>query len=309
MAEGGRPFHRVLIANRGEIAVRIIRACRELGIETVAVYSDADRGAGHVRAADVAVRIGPAAAAESYLSIDAIVDAARATGADAIHPGYGFLAERAAFAAAVAAAGFAFVGPSSTTIAALGDKLAARRLARSVGVPVVPGTLEPAPIDDPEALAATLAAAEGIGFPLMVKTAAGGGGRGMREATDPAALPAALASASAEALAAFGDGSVYLERVIRPARHVEVQLLGDATGQVSPSVNATAPSSAATRSWSKRRPPRGSLRPPGGSSTTWRPGWRSPPAWVTPRRPSSCSTRRAASGSSRSTPGSRSNMA
>ena len=232
MADASRPFRRVLIANRGEIAVRIIRACRELGIESVAVYSDADQWAGHVRAADVAVRIGPAPAAESYLSIDAIVDAARATGADAIHPGYGFLAERAAFADAVAAAGLAFVGPSSATIAALGDKLAARRLARSVGVPVVPGTLEPAPIDAPEALAATLAAGQGIGFPLMVKTAAGGGGRGMREASDPAALPAALESASAEALAAFGDGSVYLERVVRPARHVEVQLLGDATGEV-----------------------------------------------------------------------------
>ena len=232
LRKDGPPFQRVLVANRGEIAVRVIRACRELGIESVAVYSDADRESGHVRAADVAIRIGPAAAAESYLSIDAILAAARATGADAIHPGYGFLSERAAFAGAVAEAGLVFVGPDSATIAAVGDKLAARRLARSVGVPVVAGTLEPAGIADPATLARTLVVADEIGYPLMVKTAAGGGGRGMREAPDRAALPGALASASAEALAAFGDGSVYLERVVRPARHVEVQLLGDATGRV-----------------------------------------------------------------------------
>jgi acetyl/propionyl-CoA carboxylase alpha subunit len=228
----GRPFRRVLIANRGEIAVRIIRACRELGIETVAVFSDADRHAGHVRAADRAIRIGPAAAADSYLAIEAIVAAALESGADAVHPGYGFLAERPAFAAAIESAGLAFVGPDSRTIAAVGDKLAARRLARSVGVPVVPGTLEPALVEEAEQLAAVRAAADLTGYPLLVKATAGGGGRGMRRAAGRAELGAALAAAAAEALAAFGDGAVYLEREIRPARHIEVQLLGDAAGRV-----------------------------------------------------------------------------
>ena len=229
---GGRPFTRVLIANRGEIAVRIIRACHETGRTAVAVYSDADTAAMHVRLADAAVRIGPAPAAESYLRIDAILDAARATGADAVHPGYGFLAERAAFARAVTEAGLVFVGPRASAIEALGDKLGARRLARTAGVETVPGTLDPAPVDRPDALPAILADAERIGFPLLVKAAAGGGGRGMRRVERAADLPAALGSASAEATSAFGDGAVYLEREIRPARHVEVQLLGDETGQV-----------------------------------------------------------------------------
>ena len=229
---GSRPFGRLLVANRGEIAVRIFRACRELGIETVAVYSDADARAGHVRAADTAVRIGPAPAPESYLRIDAIVDAALATGAKAIHPGYGFLAERASFARAVEDAGLIFVGPSSSTILALGDKLAARRASSAAGVPVVPGTLEPAAVDRPDRLEGVLAEAERIGFPLLVKAAAGGGGRGMRRVSAPMELPVALATAAAEALAAFGDGTVYLEREIRPARHVEVQLLGDAFGAI-----------------------------------------------------------------------------
>src|SRR5215210_6456078 len=157
---GGRPFGRVLVANRGEIAVRIIRACHELGMQAVAVYSDADATAQHVLLADVAVRIGPAAPAESYLRIDAIVNAALATGSEAIHPGYGFLAERAAFARAVEDAGLAFVGPPSAVIDALGDKLHARRLARDLGVPVVPGTLEPAPVDRPDQVDGILAEAE-----------------------------------------------------------------------------------------------------------------------------------------------------
>jgi acetyl/propionyl-CoA carboxylase alpha subunit len=226
------PFARILVANRGEIAVRIIRACRELGVETVAVYSDADEAAAHVRMADTAIRVGPASPTESYLRIDAIVEAARATGAEAIHPGYGFLAERAAFARAVEEAGLVFIGPRSETIESLGDKLHARRLARSVGVPVVPGTLEPAAVDRADDVDAIVIGAEEIGFPLLVKAAAGGGGRGMRRVERPADLPAALVSGSAEALAAFGDGSVYLEREVRPARHVEVQLLADAHGSV-----------------------------------------------------------------------------
>jgi acetyl/propionyl-CoA carboxylase alpha subunit len=226
------PFKRVLVANRGEIALRIIRAAHELGMQAVAVYSDADATAAHVRAADAAVRLGPSAPAESYLRVDAIVSAALESGAEAVHPGYGFLSERAAFAQAVEDAGLAFVGPSSATIAALGDKLAARRTARAVGVPHVPGTLEPAPVDRPDQLEAVLAAAEAVGFPLLVKAAAGGGGRGMRRVVAADDLPAALIAGSREAAAAFGDGAVYLEREIIPARHIEVQLLGDTTGQV-----------------------------------------------------------------------------
>ena len=229
---GRPPFRRLLVANRGEIALRIIRACHELGIEAVAVYSDADREAMHVREADLAVRIGPPPPSESYLRIDAIVEAAIATGAEAIHPGYGFLAERAAFARAVEAAEIAFVGPPSGAIDALGDKLHARRTARSVGVDAVPGTLEPAPVDRPDQLDAIVAEARRIGFPLLVKAAAGGGGRGMRRVASVRELPAALASGSREAASAFGDGSVYLEREISPARHIEVQLLGDSTGRV-----------------------------------------------------------------------------
>ena len=226
------PFRRLLVANRGEIAVRIIRACRELGIETVAVYSDADATAAHVRMADVAVRLGPSAPAESYLRIDAVIQAAIDTGSEAIHPGYGFLAERAAFARAAEDAGIAFVGPSSAAIDALGDKLHARRTARAVGVPAVPGTLEPAPVDRPDQLLGILAEVEKIGFPVLVKAAAGGGGRGMRRVARPEDLAAALVAGSHEAASAFGDGSVYLEREISPARHIEVQLLGDATGRV-----------------------------------------------------------------------------
>ncbi|MFL5677514.1 MAG: acetyl/propionyl/methylcrotonyl-CoA carboxylase subunit alpha [Chloroflexota bacterium] len=226
------PFERILVANRGEIAVRIIRACHEWGMTAVAVYSDADAGARHVKLADDAVRLGPPPPAESYLRIDAIVDAALATGAQAVHPGYGFLSERAAFARAVEDAGLVFVGPPSGVIDALGDKLHARRMARSVGVDTVPGTLEPAPVDRADAVEEIVAEAERIGFPVMVKAAAGGGGRGMRLVAKPTELPAALAAGSTEAAAAFGDGSVYLERVIRPARHIEVQLLGDASGHV-----------------------------------------------------------------------------
>ena len=226
------PFRRVLIANRGEIAIRIIRACREMGMEAVAVYSDADAEAAHVRMADVAVRIGPPAPSESYLRIDAVIDAAKSTGAEAIHPGYGFLAERAAFARAAEDSGIAFVGPSSAAIEELGDKLHARRLAAKVGVPSVPGTLEPAPVDHPDKIAGLIATARKIGFPLLVKAAAGGGGRGMRRVVREEDLAAALVSGSREAASAFGDGSVYLEREILPARHIEVQLLADHDGRV-----------------------------------------------------------------------------
>jgi acetyl/propionyl-CoA carboxylase alpha subunit len=226
------PFRRVLIANRGEIAVRIIRACRDLGMEAVAVYSDADVAAAHVQLADMAVRLGPPAPTESYLRIDAIVEAAVASGAEAIHPGYGFLSERAAFARAVEAAGLVFVGPTPAVIEALGDKLRARRLAREVGVPTVLGTLEAVPVARPDQVETIVAEARAIGYPLLVKAAAGGGGRGMRRVESERDLPAALAAGSHEAASAFGDGTVYLEREIGSARHVEVQLLGDATRRV-----------------------------------------------------------------------------
>jgi acetyl/propionyl-CoA carboxylase alpha subunit len=232
---GGRmslPFQRVLIANRGEIAVRIIRACRELALETVAVYSDADVEAAHVRLADAAVRLGPAPPTESYLRIDRVLEAAATTRAEAVHPGYGFLAERHEFARRVREAGLVFVGPDAEAIEALGDKLHARRLARDAGVPVVPGTLEPAAIERPDQLDAIGREADEVGYPLLVKAAAGGGGRGMRRAARPQDLPTALLEGAREAAAAFGDGRVYIEREIRPARHIEVQLLGDGEGRV-----------------------------------------------------------------------------
>ena len=227
----GRPFARVLIANRGEVAVRIVRACRELGVETVAIQTSRDPDPAHARLADQVVILADRDGRSGYLDGEAIVEAARQTDAEAIHPGYGFLSERAAFARAVEAAGLAFVGPSSAAIGALGDKLAARRTAAAADVPVVPGTFEAADISSHGA-EALLAEADEIGYPLMVKAAAGGGGRGMRRVEAREQLADALEVASREAASAFGDGSVYLEREIRPARHLEVQLLGDVDGRV-----------------------------------------------------------------------------
>ncbi len=228
----GRPFDRILVANRGEIAVRIIRAARDLGMEAVAVYSDVDAGAVHVQMADDAVRIGPSSPSESYLNIEALLDVARSRGVDAIHPGYGFLAERAEFASACEDAGFVFVGPPARVIATLGDKVAARRVAASVDVPHVTGTLETVDVSRPDGIATIESKAAQIGYPLLVKAAAGGGGRGMRRVDRPDELPAALAAGAGEAASAFGDGSVYLERLISPSRHVEVQLLGDDLGAI-----------------------------------------------------------------------------
>ena len=219
-----RSIRRILIANRGEIAIRIMRTCREMGIESVAVYSDADRGALHVQHADRAERVGAARASESYLSVEAIVDAARRSGADAVHPGYGFLSEDARLARAVERAGIVFIGPPAETLEGLGNKLSARRAAVAAGVPVVPGLLMPF-----DGAATDL---DEIGFPMLLKAAAGGGGRGMRRVESRAALEAAAQLAAAEASAAFGDGTLYAERVISPARHVEVQLLGDRHGNV-----------------------------------------------------------------------------
>jgi acetyl-CoA carboxylase biotin carboxylase subunit len=217
---------RLLVANRGEIALRIIRACRAMGIETVAVYSDADAAAPHVRAADAAIRIGPAPAAESYLKIDAVIDAARASGAGAVHPGYGFLSERAAFAEACVAAGLIFVGPPAAAIERMGSKIGARALMEQAGVPVVPGRT---PGDQTDSGIA--AAAAEIGFPVLIKASAGGGGKGMRSARDIAALAEAIPAARREAQAAFGDGTLYVERLIDRPRHVEIQIFADDHGQ------------------------------------------------------------------------------
>ncbi len=225
-------FDRILIANRGEIAVRVIRACRELGIESVAVYSDADEHSLHRRLADQSVHIGPAAATESYLSIDKVIDAAKQSGARAVHPGYGFLSEQASFADACTDAGLVFIGPARDTLAGLGDKLAARRQASEADVPVVPGTFEPMPASTDAEHDTVVAAAEHIGYPILVKAAAGGGGRGMRRVDTPEQLVELVQAAAREAAAAFGDAQVYLERYVEGARHVEVQLLGDAHGEV-----------------------------------------------------------------------------
>jgi len=213
---------RVLVANRGEIALRVIRACHEEGLEAVAVYSVADRAAAHVRAADRAVEIGPAPPSESYLRIDRVLQAARDTGADAIHPGYGFLAERAAFADAVEEEGLVFVGPPASAIRAMGDKTEARRRMRDAGVPVVPGAHEPI-----TELAPARLLAEELGYPVLVKAAAGGGGKGMRVVRAPEELGPALETAASEARKAFGDASVYLEKLILRPRHVEIQILAD----------------------------------------------------------------------------------
>jgi acetyl-CoA carboxylase biotin carboxylase subunit len=219
-------FNKVLIANRGEIAVRIIRACRELGVQTVAVYSDVDRAALHVRYANEAYHIGPAPARDSYLRVDRILAVAARSGADAVHPGYGFLAERPDFARAVSEAGLVWIGPPASAMGAMGDKVTARKTVEAAGVPVVPGT-ELDLHDD-----ALSVAADFVGFPLLIKATAGGGGKGMRLVERQDDFEYALHSARREAEAAFGDGAVYLEKVIEDARHIEIQLLADQYGNV-----------------------------------------------------------------------------
>src|SRR5579884_3517949 len=221
------PFQKVLIANRGEIAVRVIRACRELGLQSVAVYSDADRDALHVRMADEAYHIGPAQASKSYLHIPTILAVAKRSGAQAIHPGYGFLSENADFAEACLAEGLIFVGPPPGPQRAMGEKTAARRTAKAAGVPIVPGAMSE--VED-DALAAEMA--EQIGYPLMLKAAGGGGGKGIRLVHEPKDLLPSLRTARSEAKSAFGDSRVYLEKAISPARHIEVQFIADTHGHV-----------------------------------------------------------------------------
>jgi acetyl-CoA carboxylase, biotin carboxylase subunit len=225
---------KVLIANRGEIAIRIMRACRDLGLSTVAVYSDADRRAPHVRYADEAYHLGGNAAAESYLSIDKLIDVARRAKADAVHPGYGFLAENEDFAEACVSAGLTFIGPSADAIRQMGSKTEARIVAKRAGVPLVPGT--DGALSDSLSDAEVAAIAADIGYPLMVKAVAGGGGKGMRQVAAPGDLAAALRAARSEAGSAFGDSAVYLERHIDHPRHIEIQLLADSHGCVIPFV-------------------------------------------------------------------------
>jgi len=221
-------FNKVLIANRGEIAVRIIRACRELGMKTVAIFSDADRKALHVRYADEAYYIGPSPSRESYLRGDKIIEIAKKTGAGAIHPGYGFLAERADFAQACGDAGLIFIGPKPSAIAAMGDKAIARKTVSAAGVSVVPGTEGEGALTDEQ----LIQAAKDIGFPLLIKAVAGGGGKGMREVNRVEDMPELITAARREAEASFGDGNVYLEKLVEGARHIEIQILADNEGNV-----------------------------------------------------------------------------
>jgi acetyl-CoA carboxylase biotin carboxylase subunit len=220
-------FKKVLIANRGEIALRVIRACRELGVQTVAVYSEADRESLHVRFADDDVCIGPAPARDSYLKIPRLIAAAEITGADAIHPGYGFLAENAEFAEIVTASNLAFIGPTADQIRVMGDKAAARKAMTAVGVPIIPGT--PGPVEDVDE---AMEFAKKIGFPVIIKAAAGGGGKGMRVAKDPDDFARSFQLARSEALSAFGNGDVYVEKYLMRPRHIEFQIMGDKFGNV-----------------------------------------------------------------------------
>ncbi|HET8781058.1 MAG TPA: acetyl-CoA carboxylase biotin carboxylase subunit, partial [Pyrinomonadaceae bacterium] len=220
-------FRKVLIANRGEIAVRIIRGCRELGIASVAIYSEADAESLHVRAADEAVCVGPASSSQSYLNIDAIIAAASSVNAEAIHPGYGFLAENADFARAVTAAGLTFIGPSAEAMELMGSKTSARRVAVEAGVPIVPGT-----VDALSSFDEARKTAEKFGYPVMLKAAAGGGGKGMRLVTSSEDLRSAFETAQTEAAAAFGDSALYIEKAVERPRHIEIQIFADAHGNV-----------------------------------------------------------------------------
>src|SRR5262245_9725372 len=220
-ATSGRLFRKILVANRGEIACRVMRTCKRLGIATVAVYSDADAEALHVREADEAVRIGAAPSSQSYLKVDAILDACRKTGAEAVHPGYGFLSENAAFAQALAKAGITFIGPNIEAVAAMGDKIESKKLAQKAGVNTIPGHL--AAIADAEE---AVKIARKVGYPVMVKASAGGGGKGMRIARNDAETREGFRSATSEAKSSFGDDRVFIEKFVEEPRHIEIQVMG-----------------------------------------------------------------------------------
>ena len=286
-------FTKVLIANRGEIALRIHRACKEMGISTVAVHSEADRGAMWVRLADESVCIGPAPAAKSYLNIPSIIAAAEITGAQAIHPGYGFLSENARFAEIVEAHGMTFIGPKPEHIRVMGDKITAKQTVLEAGIPCVPGS-----DGEVETIEAAIAASKTIGFPLIVKAAAGGGGRGMKVALTADDLVEAVQTAQSEATAAFGNGAVYLERYLQKPRHIELQVIADSHGNVVHLGERDTPCNAATRRSSKkppRRPCRRSNAPRSAAPST-RPSARSA---TSASAPSNSSGRMASSSSSR----------
>ena len=247
---------KVLIANRGEIALRVLRACREMGIATVAVHSEADKDSLHVKLADESVCIGPAASAQSYLNIPALIAAAEVTEADGIHPGYGFLAENANFAEQVEQSGFVFIGPKADTIRLMGDKVSAKHAMIEAGVPCVPGS-EGALPDDGEEI---LKIADKVGYPVIIKASGGGGGRGMRVVEKKEDLLQSVEMTKAEAGAAFGNPMVYMERYLQRPRHVEIQVIADDTATPSTSPSATAPCSAATKKSSKKHRLRSSLK-------------------------------------------------
>lgn len=286
-------FQKILIANRGEIALRVLRACKELGIQTVVVHSTADADAMHVRLADESVCIGPPPSRDSYLNIHQIVAACEITGADAVHPGYGFLSENAKFADILAAHNITFIGPSGDHIRIMGDKIEAKRTAKRLGIPVVPGS-DGAVTDQKEA---RRIAAE-IGYPVIIKASAGGGGRGMKVALTEADLEIALQTASTEAGAAFGDDAVYIEKYLEKPRHIEVQVFGDGFGAACISVSATVRCNAAIKKSGKRRPRRPSTPRSGPASAASAPRPLPISAIPAPAR-SSSSTRMASSISSR----------
>ena len=296
-------FQRILVCNRGEIALRVIRACRDMGIEVVAVYSEADREAPYLNLADEAICIGPAAAAESYLNIPHIISAAEIADVQAIHPGYGFLSENAHFAEVCRSCKIEFIGPPQDAMRRLGNKNEARKVAKEVGVPVVPGS-DGLITDEAEAVRL----AEEMGYPVLIKASAGGGGRGMRVARNDISLKAGLKAAQQEAEKAFKDGSVYLEKYIEQPRHIEVQISATGTATSSICGNAIVRCSAGIRSWSKNRRPRTCrrtfarrfVRRPSSSSST--------SATTVRGRASFCWTRISATTSSRSTPASRSSI-
>ena len=286
-------FTKVLIANRGEIALRIHRACKEMGISTVAVHSEADRGAMWVRLADESVCIGPAPAAKSYLNIPSIIAAAEITGAQAIHPGYGFLSENARFAEIVEAHGMTFIGPKPEHIRVMGDKITAKQTVMDAGIPVVPGSA-----GEVETVEAAIEASKSIGFPLIVKASAGGGGRGMKVALTADDLVEAVQTAQSEALAAFGNGAVYMERYLQKPRHIELQVIADSHGNVVHLGERDCSLQRRTRRcW--KRPPRPPCRPKVAPRSARRSTRPSPPSaiWVSVRL-NSCG-RTASSSSSR----------